>query len=154
MTKIHFYFNVTNKHELMMDLIHQRIAKRREVTVMTEDEQTAQRLSQDIWQAQGTGFLPHVLSTHPLALSTPVHICWQHSTPVQDDMLINCTQEEPRMFSRFKHLVELVCNEEADKLSARARYKLYRDRGYEILNTDCANPAQTHLSKSRGNFGG
>jgi DNA polymerase-3 subunit chi len=57
---------------------------------------------------------------------------------MQDDMLINLTANEPSIFSRFTQLVELVGDEEQDKLAARARFKFYRDRGYEIKSIDHA----------------
>jgi DNA polymerase-3 subunit chi len=57
---------------------------------------------------------------------------------MNDDMLINLTAREPSFFSRFTQLVELVGADEADKVAARARYKFYRDRGYEIKNIDHA----------------
>jgi DNA polymerase-3 subunit chi len=53
-----------------------------------------------------------------------------------DDMLINLTAAEPSFFSRFTQLVELVSDDEQDKIAARARFKFYRDRGYEIKSTD------------------
>jgi DNA polymerase III subunit chi len=51
--------------------------------------------------------------------------------------LINLTQKEPSFFSRFTQLIELVTNDEQDKVAARARFKFYRDRGYEIKSIDC-----------------
>jgi DNA polymerase-3 subunit chi len=35
-------------------------------------------------------------------------------------------------------LVELVSEDEQDKLAARARFKFYRDRGYEMKSIDHA----------------
>jgi DNA polymerase-3 subunit chi len=55
---------------------------------------------------------------------------------MQDDMLINFTSSEPGFFSRFTQLVELVGDAEQDKIAARARFKFYRDRGYEIKSID------------------
>jgi len=44
----------------------------------------------------------------------------------------------PPFFSRFRYLVELVGNDEDDKVAARQRYKFYRDRGYQVKSTDAA----------------
>jgi DNA polymerase-3 subunit chi len=55
---------------------------------------------------------------------------------IQDDILINLKTDHPPFFSRFRYLVELVGSDEADKVAARARYKFYRDRGYQIKSTD------------------
>jgi len=38
----------------------------------------------------------------------------------------------PSMFSRFQRLVEIVGTDADDREDARARFRFYRDRGYEI----------------------
>ena len=140
MTRIDFYFNVVNKQQLLTELVHGALNKRRHVTVLAEDSDKATQISTSLWQQQAESFVPNVLANHAIALQTPVVIHWQENTLLQDDMLINLTQVEPGFFSRFTQLVELVSEDEQDKVAARARYKFYRDRGYEIKNI---NHAQT-----------
>jgi DNA polymerase-3 subunit chi len=50
----------------------------------------------------------------------------------QDDILINLSQKQLTVFSRFQQLIELVGADEEEKAMARRRYKFYRDRGYEV----------------------
>jgi len=38
-------------------------------------------------------------------------------------------------------LIEIVGQEEQDKLEARKRYKFYRDRGYEMRSFDASGAA-------------
>jgi DNA polymerase-3 subunit chi len=140
MTRIDFYFNVANKQQLLAELVQGALSKRRHVTVLTNDVNNAAEISADLWQQQAGSFMPNVLVNHNLAALTPVVIHWEENALLQDDMLINLTPTEPIFFSRFTHLVELVGDDEQDKVAARARYKFYRDRGYEIKNT---NHAQT-----------
>ena len=140
MTRIDFYFNVVNKQQLLTELVHGALNKRRHVTVLAEDSDKATKISTSLWQQQAESFVPNVLANHAIALQTPVVIHWQENTLLQDDMLINLTQVEPGFFSRFTQLVELVSEDEQDKVAARARYKFYRDRGYEIKSI---NHAQT-----------
>jgi DNA polymerase-3 subunit chi len=140
MTRIDFYFNVANKQQLLAELVQGALSKRRHVTVLANDVNNAAEISADLWQQQAGSFMPNVLVNHNLAALTPVVIHWEENALLQDDMLINLTSTEPIFFSRFTHLVELVGDDEQDKVAARARYKFYRDRGYEIKNT---NHAQT-----------
>lgn len=140
MTRIEFYFNVANKPLLLAELVRTGLNKRRQVTVLADNEEKASEISASLWQHEATSFMPNVLVNNALAALTPVVIHWQESVLLQDDMLINLTKAEPRFFSRFTHLVELVGEDEQDKLAARSRYKFYRDRGYEIKNI---NHAQT-----------
>jgi DNA polymerase-3 subunit chi len=140
MTRIDFYFNVANKQQLLAELVQGALSKCRHVTVLANDANNAAEINADLWQQQAGSFMPNVLVNHNLAALTPVVIHWGENALLQDDMLINLTPTEPIFFSRFTHLVELVGDDEQDKVAARARYKFYRDRGYEIKNT---NHAQT-----------
>jgi DNA polymerase-3 subunit chi len=136
MTRIEFYFNVANKPQVLADLVQAALLKRRQVTILAADEAAASQISSDLWQTKPESFLPNVLANQPHATQTPVLIDWQDKNLQQDDMLINLSAHEPSFFSRFTHLVELVGEVEQDKVSARLRYKFYKDRGYEIKNID------------------
>jgi DNA polymerase-3 subunit chi len=142
MTRIDFYFNVANKQQALVDLVQSALSKRRQVTIFTVDETMASAVSAELWQNKAESFLPNVQVNHIHAAATPVLIGSQGSYLashlLQDDMLINLTAYEPSFFSRFTHLVELVGDDEPDKIAARARFKFYRDRGYEIKSTDHA----------------
>jgi DNA polymerase III subunit chi len=54
----------------------------------------------------------------------------------QDDRLMNLSQIVPPGFSRFHNLIEVVGQEDADRISARERVKFYKDRGYEVSYFD------------------
>jgi DNA polymerase III subunit chi len=140
MTRIDFYFNVANKPQLLAELVQAALNKRRQVTVLADNAEKASDISASLWQHKATSFIPNALVNDALATQTPIILHWQDSALLQDDMLINLTETEPSFFSRFTHLVELVSDVEEDKVAARARYKFYRDRGYEIKNI---NHAQT-----------
>jgi DNA polymerase III subunit chi len=140
MTRIEFYFNVADKQQATANLVQAAIVKRRQVVLFATDEKMASDVSKALWQNKPESFLPNVQLNHFHAAVTPVVIGSQGSdlTPVlmQDDMLINLTIKEPSFFSRFTRLVELVSEDEQDKLAARIRFKFYRDRGYEIKSID------------------
>jgi DNA polymerase III subunit chi len=140
MTRIEFYFNVADKQKVLVELIEKAIAKHRQVTILTVDDSMSASVSDYLWQCNQTSFLPNVQPNHLHASKTPVVIGSQSNHSMHDlmldDMLINLTPAEPIIFSRFTQLVELVGDEEQDRLAARARFKFYRDRGYEIKIID------------------
>ena len=142
MTRIDFYFNVLDKQIIIADLVQSALKKRRQITIFAIDEIAASKVSADLWQIKPEYFLPNVQSNHLHASKTPVVVGFQgddltHDL-MQDDTLINLTAHEPIFFSRFTQLVELVSDDEQDKMAARARFKFYRDRGYEIKSTNYA----------------
>ncbi len=136
MTRIDFYFNVADKQKAISGLVQSALTKRRQVTILAADEHVAADVSANLWQNKPESFLPNVHSNHLYAFKTPVVIGLQGSDSMQDDMLINLTSSEPSFFTRFTQLVELVGDAEQDKIAARARFKFYRDRGYEIKSID------------------
>lgn len=138
MTRVYFYFNVLDKQQTIAEMLHAGIAKRREMTISLENEEAAHELAAFLWHQDESRFLPNVMTTSEMAELTPVHLHWQDAPLHQDDMLINLTVNQPSFFSRFRHLIELVGTDEADKAAARTRFKFYRDRGYEIKSTDYA----------------
>ena len=142
MTRIDFYFNVLDKQKIIADLVQSALKKRRQITIFALDEIAASKVSADLWQIKPEYFLPNVQSNNLHASKTPVVVGFQGDDSthdlMQDDMLINLTAHEPIFFSRFTQLVELVSDDEQDKMAARARFKFYRDRGYEIKSTNYA----------------
>ena len=138
MTRVEFYFNVTDKLAKATELCERAVAKGRQLTVFTQDDAMSNRLQQKLWQHTPASFLP---SAHPQdddSSHVPIIVDAAGSHLIQDDILINLKTEHPPFFSRFRYLVELVGNEEDDKVAARQRYKFYRDRGYQVKSTDAA----------------
>jgi DNA polymerase III subunit chi len=138
MTRIDFYFNVSDKQKLLAGLVEAAMIKHRQVAILAEDEAMATRISDYLWQENPTSFLPNAQVNHLHAARTPVLIGLQADGFMHDDMLISLASNEPNIFSRFTQLVELVGADEQDKVAARARFKFYRDRGYEIKSVDYA----------------
>lgn len=136
MTSIGFYFNVADKPLLVHQLVQKALRQHRRVTLFTTDEAAAQTFSDQLWQLESTAFNANVLASHALAAATPVVVEWQAQRVQQDDLLINLQPMQLTLFSRFKHLFELVGVDEADKAEARKRFAFYRDRGYDIKSVD------------------
>lgn len=136
MTRVLFYSNLTDKHAAIAVLVQRALAKRHLVTIMAEGEREANVCSQSLWQHRDTSFLSNVLASDSLAQKTPVVVDWQENQLCQDDILINLSQSQLTVFSRFKQLIELVGTDEQEKVVARQRYKFYRDRGYEVRHMD------------------
>jgi DNA polymerase III subunit chi len=136
MTRIIFYSNVRDKQMVVLGLTRKMLEKGHLITLFTENEQAAKAYSDGLWQHDKMDFLPNVLASDALANETPIVIDWQHEQLRQDDILVNLTQRQLTVFSRFKQLIELVGTDEQDKALARQRFKFYRDRGYEIKHFD------------------
>lgn len=139
MTRIEFYFNIDNKVAKAAELCEKSLAKGRQVTVFSPDEQISSTMQTQLWAHAATSFLPSHTADHPNCAHAPIQIHNAQNNVLQDDILINFDAQVPLVFGRFQTLIELVSHDEADKVEARARFKFYRDRGYEINATNLAD---------------
>lgn len=136
MTRVDFFFNVEDKAMHVADLSSRAVGRGRRLMLYTASQQAAEQLGKLLWSQPPTGFLPHCHATHARAAETPVIIDWRSEHLPHDDILINLHDQHPPFFSRFRRLIEVVGMDEADKAAARARFRFYRDRGYEIKTFD------------------
>lgn len=89
-----------------------------------------------LWRYPPVSFTPHCRSDAALAAQTPVLLhCGDAPLPCHD-LLISLHPDTVPFFSRFERVIELVGTDENEISLGRMRYKFYRDRGYELSNTD------------------
>jgi DNA polymerase-3 subunit chi len=138
MTRVEFYFNVPDKLAKTAELCEKAVAKGRQLTVFTQDQAMNSALQQRLWQHSASSFLPSSTADDAVGQFSPIVLAIDGESLLQDDVLINLQTQHPPFFSRFRHLVELVGVDEADKVAARARFRFYRDRGYEVKSIDVA----------------
>ena len=141
MTQIDFYTHVGNKLNVACRLAAKAYAQGLRVAVLCPDAATAQQFDRMLWSASPLAFVPHCSVAHPLAARTPIVVDHEGVTPPHDEVLLNLRDEWPPVFSRFQRLIEIVSQGDADRASARARFKFYRDRGYEIRSHDLSATA-------------
>ena len=138
MTRVEFYFNVADKLGKVAQLCERAVAKGRRLTVFTQDDAMSHVMQEKLWQHAPASFLPSAGPQDDASSYSPIILDAEGRHLIQDDILINLKAEPPPFFSRFRYLVEIVGDEEADKAAARLRYKFYRDRGYQVKSTDAA----------------
>ena len=132
MTGVFFYTHAEDKLQTACTLMAKALARSMRVLILTPDAVTTERLGKLIWSVPATGFVPHCRSADPLARVTPVIVDHVAEPLIHDQVLVNLCAQTPPMFSRFERLVEIVGTEAEDRDAARARFRFYRDRGYEI----------------------
>lgn len=138
MTRVEFFLNVPDKLAKTAELCEKAVEKGRQLTIFTPDDAMNHALQQRLWQQSTTGFLASNLSDDVMSQFAPIVLDTNGENLVQDDVLINLQSEHPPFFSRFRYLVELVGNDDADKAAARVRFRFYKDRGYEVKTRDMA----------------
>ena len=138
MTRIEFFFNVDDKLAKTAELCEKSVDKGRELMIFTQGDEMNAALQQVLWQQSVTSFLACTKADKAIRQHSSIVVSDNSGHLIKDDILINLQAEYPPFFSRFRYLVELVGNDDADKATARLKFRFYRDRGYEIKLTDMA----------------
>ena len=136
MTTIDFYTGVAQPLRLAAKLVAKAWRLHGSVRVLTPDANTTGALDRLMWQDPPLAFIPHCRMSSPMASETPIWIdeTLEHSGPAA--VLVNLHPEPPPFFSRFERLAEVVGADEAQLLAGRARFRFYRERGYELRRHD------------------
>ena len=132
MTRIDFYIEAADKVEVACRLAAKAMARKLRVLIFSSDEVCLQRANKLLWTQPATSFVPHCMAHESIATDTPVLLARSVDEPPQTHVLVNLDDSWPASFARFERLVEVVSQDEADKQSARVRYRFYKDRGYRI----------------------
>jgi DNA polymerase-3 subunit chi len=139
MTRIDFYIlsAVTDNRLLFAcRLIEKIYMKGQRLYIHAESQDEAVQIDTLLWTFSVGNFLPHGLCESAADSGLPIQIGCNNEpsriTGHNDDVLINLTPVVPLFFSRFARVAEIVGHEENNKLSARERFRFYRDRGYAL----------------------
>lgn len=138
MTRVDFYFNSPDKLVYACRLLRKVTRAGHQVVVYSDINSDLDRFDELLWTFSSTDFIPHVMGEDQLAGQTPVILTGSPSSAVHHDVLVNIGRSTPPDFGRFERLLELVGEDEPDRVAARERWRFYRDRGYHIERHDQA----------------
>jgi DNA polymerase-3 subunit chi len=142
-TSIDFYFNAEDRLGVACRLAGKALQQKKRVLIYAPQPELAQKVDRMLWTAQAVSFIPHCMAHDPLAADTPVLIASDEAPPAASpasacEVLLNLADVHPPFFERHERLLEIVSQEEAGRSAGRARFKFYRDRGYELRSHDLA----------------
>jgi len=139
-TEVAFHFNVPDKLAYACRLVRKATGAGSRV-VVTGEPDLLQQLDTELWTFSPLEFIPHAhaASAQPQVLAaSPVVLADSPRGTPHHEVLVNLGGPVPEGFERFERLIELVSQEEPDRLEARTRWKHYADRGYAITRHDLA----------------
>jgi DNA polymerase-3 subunit chi len=132
MTTIDFYTHVDDRLAVAVKIVAKAWAAHGHVRVLTPDAAATEALDRLLWTASALSFLPHCRLDSASAADTPIWVDERLAHDGPAAVLVNLHPEPPPFFSRFERLAEIVGRDEVDAEAARARYRFYRERGYEL----------------------
>lgn len=107
-------------------------AKQR-ILVACQDQTQAERIDEYLWQFDTDYFVPHNLAGEGMKGGSPVEICWpQKRSSGSRQLLINLQEQFPEFANVYRDVIDFVPANERLKTLARARYKSYKDAGFNL----------------------
>ncbi|MDQ2987995.1 MAG: DNA polymerase III subunit chi [Pseudomonadota bacterium] len=137
MTEVTFHFNAPDKLGYACRLLRKAVGTGARVMV-TGEPATLKDLDVALWTFAPLEFLAHCSeqATPATLAASPVVLAQSVRSAPHQQVLVNLGGAVPEGFERFERLIELVTEDEQDRLDARQRWKHYADRGYAIRKHD------------------
>ena len=100
-------------------------------------------IDRELWSFAGPEFLAHGWIERAGEVPASLHATtiWLGVNPIEaprHDVLLNLGRETPPAFETFERVFEVVSVEDADRQTARERWKAYARRGYPIKRHEVA----------------
>lgn len=137
-TKIKVVFYILNSEGLKSrDLFACRVIEKAynnnhkifvEVTTQTE----AQEFYNQLWTFRDISFIPHEIYNLNPESNAPVLIGFNALPTNHKYLLINLTQDVPKFYDQYKHIIEIIPNDPELKALGRKRYLFYQSKGCEL----------------------
>ncbi|HCH70852.1 MAG TPA: DNA polymerase III subunit chi [Colwellia sp.] len=103
------------------------------VFIYTQDQKSAEQVDEMLWAFDSDSFVPHNLSGEGPKQGAAVEI--SHQSPQgRRPVLINLTSTVPDFANQFQLIVDFVPSDETLKQLARERFKICRQRGFQVDN--------------------
>ncbi|EHL29680.1 DNA polymerase III subunit chi [Legionella drancourtii] len=113
-------------------LLEKAYARGHRVYVFCNHQQDAELLDELLWTFKEDSFIPHNLQGEGPEPPPPIQIGYGNEPRGFNDILLNLTNHIPPFYAKFKRVMELVANIEAEKEQSRANYREYRAKGCEL----------------------
>ena len=138
MTEIAFHFNAPDKLAYVCRFARKALRHGAKLVVLGEPQQLA-RLSTQLWGVSPVDFLAHASQSDGAELLqvSPIVLAQHLQDLPHHDVLVNLTSLVPAGFEQFARVVEIVSStDEMDRHEARARWRDYAARGFDIVRHD------------------
>ncbi len=136
MTRVDFYVldaEVTNAVPTVCKLCDKAATLGQRIYVRAAPDQQA-ALDGALWSTRQGSFIAHeAWAGQAIDAPQPAVLMGDIEPPdTHLDVLINLGEDVPAWFGRFERVLEIVSGDEAQRAASRARFKVYRDKGFPL----------------------
>ena len=137
MSRVDFYIlsgtGELSQHNFACRLTEKAYRLNHTVHIHTANRQQAERLNELLWTFRDGSFVPHqLLDLTYRHTNAPVTIGFEEKAIGTQDLLINLTEEIPKMASSFPRIAELVTSDKQSLKQSRKRFLHYKKLGAKL----------------------
>ena len=135
MSRIDFAYGAVHRLRAACRTAARHAGAGHKLLVYCTDPRRLRRFDALLWEFEPASFIPHVMSTDPLAPLADVLLI-ENATALQGaapaEWLLNLDLTCPPGVERFTRVLEIVSGHEADIQAARARWASYLQAGHDV----------------------
>jgi DNA polymerase-3 subunit chi len=142
-TEVAFHFGAPDRVAYTCRLLRKATARGARLVVRSNPVELAE-LDVALWNVSTVDFIAHCAAGAPddtRARSAVLLVEDGAELQAEAPVLVNLGADVPVNFDQFKRVIEIVSTDEADRMQARKRWKLYSERGYQIVRHDVQSKA-------------
>jgi DNA polymerase-3 subunit chi len=138
MARVDFAFGAPDRLQMACEVVQKQYLAGRRMLVYTQDESRLSRFDGLLWGVEPTSFVPHVMADDPLAPDTPIWLiratpaAWLEKQAHPNVWLLNLDDDCPPDTQAFKRILEIVSDNDDDKMKARQRWRQYQAEGHTL----------------------
>ncbi len=140
MTRIDFHFNIADRQNYICRLLRKVYRSEQRAVFYSPDQAFVTQIDEGLWTLSESDFIPHVHLDESVEnldeVIEPIVLIHEERETPHCDILVSGSHEMPNFFGRFERLIEIVSTDPSDRELARARWRWYKERGYEIQTFD------------------
>lgn len=133
-TEIRFYhLKFKPLDQALPEILEKALEKGHRIVVKHPDEKRIKQLNDAIWTFRTDSFIPHGTKAEGFAEDQPVWLTTEDENPNTADVLIVTGGAEPKDEENYTLCCEILEDSQPEALqSSRARWKDYKDKGYDV----------------------
>ena len=133
MTQIDFHTHVGDRLDYACRLARKVYAAGQRLLVLAEPA-LLNAFDARLWTFSALEFIPHCMDDDALCPVTPIVLASAVKPALYDRILLNLGSVAPPDFAHFTRVLEVVGSSADELAAARARYRFYRQLGYQPNN--------------------
>ena len=135
MPRVDFYHNAPDRLAVAVKLAHKSFTNRLPLVVIAPEDRQAQAFDRQLWSHPPLSFTPHCRAESPLASETPIviaHHLGELPANLHTALLLNLGPTIPEGYERFERILEIIGQDEEERLPGRERVGHYKQAGCTV----------------------